>query len=106
MIKEPLPFDITIKNDNNNETNILIKGDLSFVSVPDIYNRTKNCFENAKHIQVDLHDVQRTDSAAMALILEWHRLAKENNSQITLNNIPAMLKRIASVSDLEEFIPV
>ena len=105
MSQEKSIFDIAVKSDTNNVINIHVKGELSFTTVPDAYSRTKNCFYSGEHVQVDLNDVNRTDSAAMALILEWHRLAKEHNVQITLNNIPVMLKKIASVSDLEELIP-
>ena len=106
MEQESPVFNIIVKNDtvDTNVVNIHIKGELSFNTVPEAYARTRDCFNNGEHVQVDLSDVQRTDSAAIALILEWHRLAKEHNARIILNNIPVMLKKIASVSDLDNLI--
>ena len=106
MEQENIPFAINVQTDAGNSTvvNVNIKGDLSFSTVPAAYEQTKNSFGEGQHIRFDLNNVQRADSAAMALILEWHRLAKEHNSQITLLNVPVMLKNIASVTDLEELL--
>ena len=104
MKSENSVFDIKIETDVNNIVNIYITGELSFTTVPVAYDQTKNCFNKGQDIQVNLNDVRRTDSAAMALILEWSRLAKTFNTRLKLNNIPDMLQKIASVSDLEELL--
>lgn len=106
MSQENLPLAINIQTDANNATitNIDIKGDLSFGTVPFAYEQTRNSFGEGQHIQFDLNNVQRADSAAMALVLEWHRLAKEQKAKISLLNVPLILKNIACVTELEELL--
>ena len=106
LMEQESIFDIMVATDaaNSNVVIIHIKGNLSFTTVPIAYEKTRDCFKQGQHVQVDLNEVQRADSAAMALILEWYRLAREHNGRITLNNIPTMLKKIASFSDLEELV--
>ena len=106
MEQENLPLEITIHSDADNSmsVNISINGDLSFATVPVAYEQTKDSFANEQNIQVDLNKVQRADSSAMALILEWYRLAKEYNAKFYLLNIPPILKNIARVTDLEELL--
>lgn len=102
MEQKQSPLDIKVQADASNSkiVNIHINGDLSFATVPVAYEQTQDCFDEGRQIQVDLNDVRRADSAAMALILEWHRLAKEKKSKIILLNVPLILKNIANVTDL------
>lgn len=106
MQQEHTDFDISIQTniDNSNLINIHVKGDLSFKTVAVAYERTQDCFNDGQDIEIDLNDIKRADSSAMALILEWHRLAKENESRISLLNVPLILKNIASVTDLDTLV--
>ena len=102
MQQKQSSLDIKVQVDASNSkiVNIHINGDLSFATVPLAYEQTKSYFDERKSIQVDLNNVYKADSAAMALVLEWHRLAKKNDAEIILLNVPLILKNIASVTDL------
>ncbi len=106
QLKQPA-FDIKVQANatNPNVVSIHIEGELSFTTVPVAYEQTRHCFDRGQHIQVDLNDVERADSAAMALILEWHRLAKKQDVDITLFNVPLILKNIANVTGLNILMP-
>jgi anti-anti-sigma factor len=106
MPQDKTLFDINTEIDPHNAAivNIHVEGDLSFVTVPLVFEQTRHCFDQAQHVQFHLNNVQRADSAAMALILEWHRLAKEYNAAITLHDVPVLLKKIAHVTDLDSLL--
>lgn len=55
---------------------------------------------------VDLGSVTRADSAGLALLIEWLRLARRQNLTITYRNLPAQLLQIADVSELQEVLPI
>lgn len=59
-----------------------------------------------QNLVIDLKDVTRTDSAGLALLLEWMTLARKKELQIHFRNLPAQLWDIAKVSDLEGIIPL
>lgn len=84
------------------EASIHIVGDLGFTTVPVAYEKTRDCFAEHRKVIVDLEKVGRSDSAALALVLEWQRLAKEAGAELILQNIPPMLHNIARVSELDE----
>ena len=93
---------VEVKVNDSAEASIHIAGDLGFTTVPAAYEKTRQCFAEHRRITVDLEKVGRSDSAALALVLEWQRLAKEAGAELILQNIPPMLHNIARVSELDE----
>lgn len=57
-------------------------------------------------VVVDLGSVTRADSAGLALLIEWLRLARRQNLTITYRNLPAQLLQIAHVSELQDVLPI
>lgn len=66
--------------------------------------------EGAKHLRgqvvFDLGAVSAADSAGLALLVEWLRLAGEGGAQLQYRNVPAQLLAIAQVSDLADRLPL
>ncbi|HEY8553493.1 MAG TPA: STAS domain-containing protein, partial [Burkholderiales bacterium] len=51
---------------------LAVAGDLTFETVPEIYAESRAWFERANgRVTVDLAEVERADSAGLALLLEW-----------------------------------
>ena len=50
----------------------------------------------------DLSGVNRSDSAGVALLLEWRRCAMERHAVLEFDGVPAQLRTIAATSNLEE----
>jgi len=55
-------------------------------------------------IVIDLSKITTTDSAGLALIIEWMKLAGKNQSQIVYENIPEQLIALAKLSGFEQFL--
>jgi phospholipid transport system transporter-binding protein len=81
-------------------------GDLSFRSVPGLLETARDMIGEVAEITVDLADVRRSDSAGVALLVEWMRDARRQGKSITYLNIPSQMLAIARVSSLDTVLPL
>ncbi|MCK5898839.1 MAG: STAS domain-containing protein [Methylococcales bacterium] len=83
-----------------NKEQVSIQGDLTFATV----NATilkKIDFSQLKQINIDLAQVENSDSAGLALMIEWIKLAKINKATLGFSHIPAPLLTLAQLSGLK-----
>ncbi|MDH5446922.1 MAG: STAS domain-containing protein [Gammaproteobacteria bacterium] len=86
---------------------LAVEGELSKFTVPSIMKQGHNLINNAnQNLAIDLKGVTRTDSAGLALLLEWMTLASKKDLQIHFKNLPSQLLKIAKVSDLDVILPL
>jgi phospholipid transport system transporter-binding protein len=84
-----------------------INGELDFDSVPTVLAESKVLFgKDQADLIIDLSGMQRGNSAALGLMLEWINVARQQNRQIRFRNVPDDLIAIAHVSDLDSLLPV
>ncbi len=55
---------------------------------------------------VDFSAVNKVDTAALSLMMEWQRRALAASSRISFANLPVNLSRLLAVYGLTEFVPV
>ncbi|MCK4841690.1 MAG: STAS domain-containing protein, partial [Methylococcales bacterium] len=55
----------------------------------------------AKEICIDLKKVNTSDSAGLALIIEWIKHSKNHNTSLTFKNIPQQLLTLAKLSGFD-----
>jgi len=83
----------------------LLSGELSFSSVPGVLRESQkslaSCMGSGIGIAIDLQAVGRSDSAGIALLVEWARSARRQNSEITFLNIPPQMLALTRLSGLE-----
>ncbi|MCU7938171.1 MAG: STAS domain-containing protein [gamma proteobacterium symbiont of Bathyaustriella thionipta] len=86
----------------------LLKGQLNFKSVPMLWsnNRTTLFSDEMDTLDVDLSQLERSDSSGLALLVEWYREAELQNKKITFFNLPSQMYDIARLSDLNEVLPL
>ena len=80
-----------------------VSGPLILTTVPGI------CKEVEKHIQegatlVDLAEITEVDSSAVALTLEWQRLAARNNITLRLSNLPEAMLNLSKLYGVSELV--
>lgn len=85
---------------------IQLCGILSFQTVPNLLMQSRGMFEKHGDIQVDLSEVIRSDSAGVALLVEWMNEAHRHNQEIQFLNMPAQMLGIARVSSLDQVLPL
>lgn len=85
-----------------------LSGILSFQTVPELMRHTKSLFDvsEVEDIKVDLEGVTRSDSAGVALLVEWMNEARRHDKRIQFLNIPLQMLAIARVSSLDQVLPI
>ena len=83
----------------------MLVGDLSFTTVPALRGELVIKSADRPRISIDLAGVTRSDSAGLALLIEWLREAEQLGKTITFLNMPAQLQSIARVCGLDGILP-
>ncbi len=57
-------------------------------------------------LEIDLGGVVRADSAGLALLIEWMARARRSDADIRFLNMPAQMREIARVTEIDAFLPL
>ncbi|MBU0455174.1 MAG: STAS domain-containing protein [Pseudomonadota bacterium] len=79
---------------------LYVKGALNFDSIKALWDESRPYFKDLESLRVDLSDVTHCDSAGLALLIEWRRLAHKNHQVLRFEHLPKQLINIARVSNL------
>jgi phospholipid transport system transporter-binding protein len=82
-----------------------VVGALTFETVPDLYQISSGWFEGTGELILDLAQVERTDSAGLALLIEWLRRAQAANRTLRFANIPAPVQTLIRINGLQDALP-
>ena len=88
----------------NEEGDWQLQGELGFASVPSILRHAGVNMPGKKQLRVDLKGVTRSDSAGLALLVEWLRESELAGNRIEFVNVPAQLLSIARVCGLDDIL--
>ncbi len=80
----------------------LVDGDLTFSTIGKKTVKSLEFLSSAKEITLDLSGVVTTDSAGLALMIEWVKYARGNRIQVTFKKIPQQLLNLAKLSGLDK----
>lgn len=83
-----------------------VNGELAFSTVLEVLANSEQYFRNQDRIVIDLGGVEKTDSAGLALLVEWISKAETHQKPINFVNIPRQMMDIARVSGLDQILPV
>jgi phospholipid transport system transporter-binding protein len=81
-----------------------VSGVLNAVTVIDLLKQSRRHFAGITRIDIDLSAVPESDSAGLALLLEWLRAARLANQQIKLSNMPAQISALARISEVDDLL--
>ena len=90
------------------EGDYVLKGELTFATVSQALKAASGLFKNGTNnaLRFDLADIARSDSAGVALLIEWLRDAERTGKQLRYAHPPENLRAIARVSGVAEFLPL
>ena len=99
---------ITAQLEKVSSGHYILKGQLNFQTVPELWNDNKSSlFEDENEIlDIDLSGLERSDSSGLAILVEWYREAELRDKNITFLNLPAQMYHIAKLSGLNEILPL
>ena len=82
-------------------------GELGFATVTQVLEAGRRAIGAmpAGHAVLNLSEVDRTDTAGLALVVDWMRAARARKLELAVRAVPRQLAAIARVSDLEDLIP-
>ena len=83
------------------EGRFVVHGVLAFETVSRVLEESKDLFSEYSIIEVDFSGVTRSDSAALALLIEWVNWAKHYVREISYTNIPKEIRSVAEISEVE-----
>ncbi len=84
---------------------VKLSGKLNFDSVADLLNNSQISFESGD-IEVDLSGIDRFNSASLALLLEWMKMAQQKGVQIKYHSVPEQLMVIAQAYGIDQELPL
>lgn len=88
------------------DSKLLVSGTLTFDTVNKLLDDSQSWLKKVSNIDIDLSGVTHSDSAGLALLIEWHRYAKQNKKEIIFKNPPVQLLNIAKLSGIDEILPL
>ncbi|MGZ4968685.1 MAG: STAS domain-containing protein [Methylobacter sp.] len=80
----------------------IIDGDLTFATIDKQSLKSFSFLRAASEVTVDLSRVVNTDSAGLALMIEWIKYARHNRTQLSFKNIPEQLLNLAKLSGFDQ----
>lgn len=80
---------------------LVLSGELDHAGAVSALPAARRWMAGSGVLRVDLGAVERTESAGVALLLEWLRQARSRGSAIELLNPPAQLRALVRFFDLE-----
>ena len=84
---------------------IRIAGELDFVSSQRLATELRS-WPASGDIHVDLSAVVQSNSAGLAFLLEWMKIAQQKSRQIKYHNVPEQLLVIARAYGIDEQLPL
>jgi phospholipid transport system transporter-binding protein len=82
--------------------NYSVEGCLTFNSIDKNSPRSFAFLKGIDSICIDLAKVEATDSAGLALMIEWIKLSKANKIKLSFKNIPQQILALAKLSGFDD----
>jgi phospholipid transport system transporter-binding protein len=79
-------------------------GELTFETAERVLRASEEPFEAHSQIEVDMSKVSKTDSAGLALLLEWITWANHTVREITFKGMPEKIIAIAKTTEVDELL--
>jgi phospholipid transport system transporter-binding protein len=81
-----------------------VLGVLDFGSVGALLKQGTDAIEQGHASSIDLSGVTGSDSAGLALLIEWMSVARDARRTMAYQNMPSQLHQLARLSEVEELL--
>ncbi|MDH3310699.1 MAG: STAS domain-containing protein [Gammaproteobacteria bacterium] len=80
-----------------------ISGSLTFQTVPRFQDQAGNLLQgDAKPVTIDMKGVTQSDSAGLALMIEWLQMARTAQRELVFAHIPEQIRDLIRVNGLQQ----
>ena len=83
-----------------------VTGPLHFDTVAEALEASRDLFGEHKEVELDLKGVESTDSAGLALLVEWAGQAQREGRHLVFRHLPAQALALARISEVDKLLPV
>jgi phospholipid transport system transporter-binding protein len=90
---------LTIQKEANGQ--VSLQGDLTFDTIGKQLPALLALLPSANPLVIDLAQVTAADSAALALLVEWKKMARQHKSRISLTHVPEQLTLLAILTGFD-----
>jgi phospholipid transport system transporter-binding protein len=92
-----MALSLTVKSDEW----VILSGDLTFATINKKATQLID-FKKINHeLVIDLAGIKKSDSAGLALLIEWLKISQKSLAQLRFKNIPTQLITLAKLSGFE-----
>ncbi|MDH3988478.1 MAG: STAS domain-containing protein [Gammaproteobacteria bacterium] len=81
-----------------------LSGRMTFDTAGDILRKSEDLFEPHSLLEIDLSGITHTDSAGLALLLEWITWANHTVREIRFEGMPEKINAIARTTEVESLL--
>jgi phospholipid transport system transporter-binding protein len=84
-----------------------LSGELTMKNVPQVALETAPMIASMSgEVSIDLSNITRADSAGLALLIDWLRIARRKKVTLRFERLPEQLLQIVQVCDLHSVLPI
>lgn len=83
-----------------------VSGPLTFDTVADAAIASQKLFADRQAVDMDLSGVTASDSAGLALLIEWISRAQRDHCRLSFSRVPGQVMAIAKISDVDKLLPI
>ncbi|MGA2654575.1 MAG: STAS domain-containing protein [Gammaproteobacteria bacterium] len=89
-----------------NDNEWVLQGPLNVRTIRRIWREGYDLLEKtqAKQITLNLQDLTQSDSASVALLIDWQRYAKQHGKTLRLHHVPEKMREIIRLSNLQNIL--
>ena len=95
---------MTYKLEDKGGGHFALSGSMTFDTAARILAESESLFEEYTLLEVDLSGVTETDSAGLALLLEWITWANHTVREIRFKGMPAKIDAIARTTEVDSLL--
>jgi phospholipid transport system transporter-binding protein len=81
-----------------------VSGPMTFATVTGLLRQSADRFAQGERAEVDLAEVEESDSAGLALLIEWKKIARRQGGSVRFTNMPPQLTALARISEVDELL--
>ena len=91
---------------SSDDGRLVISGEFGFATASDLLAQGRKLVNQHQDLTIDLSGVTGSDSAGLAVMLEWMDQFRATGQQLHFLNVPESLLEIARVSNLADLLPL
>ncbi len=84
----------------------LLKGRLGFETAAHALAESAKLFAGHKKLELDFEGVEGTDSAGLALLVEWTGWARREKVKLAFKHVPKQAVALAKISEVDGILPI